>query len=44
MKQRQYIDFKLFLTRPPDGQGCQIALLPTPEVGETTTPVTILAD
>ena len=40
--QRQYIDFKLYLTRPPDRKGaCQIALLPTPEVGETITPVTV---
>ena len=44
MNQRQYIDFKLFLTRPPDGQGCQVALLPTPEVGETITPVNVPAD
>ncbi len=42
MKQRQYIDFNLYLTRPADGQGaCQVALLPTPEVGETITPVTV---
>lgn len=45
MKQRQYIDFKLYLTRPPDGQGaCQVALLPTPEVGESMTPVNVPAD
>ena len=43
-KPRQYIDFKLYLTRPPDGKGCQVALLPTPEVGESTTPVTISAE
>jgi CHAT domain len=42
IKQRQYIDFKLYLTRPPDGKGaCQVALLPTSEVGETITPVTV---
>ena len=45
MKQRQYIDFKLYLTAAPDGRGaCQVALLPTPEVGETITPVTAPAE
>lgn len=45
MTQREYIDFKLYLTRPPEGQGaCQVALLPTPEVGETITPVTVSAE
>jgi hypothetical protein len=45
MPQRPYIDFKLYLTRPADGQGaCQVALLPTPEVGETITPVTVPAE
>ncbi|MCX6032844.1 MAG: CHAT domain-containing protein [Chloroflexi bacterium] len=44
MKQRQYVDFKLYLTRPADGQAaCQVALLPTPEAGETITPVTVPA-
>jgi hypothetical protein len=42
MKQREYIDFKLYLTRPPDGHGgCQVSLLPTPEVGEAITPVVV---
>lgn len=41
-KKREYIDFKLFLTRPPGApDACQVALLPTPEVGETITPVTV---
>ncbi|MGC9350010.1 MAG: CHAT domain-containing protein [Anaerolineae bacterium] len=41
MGQRAYIDFKLYLTPAPDEQGaCQVALLPTPEVGETVVPVT----
>jgi CHAT domain len=45
IKQRQYIDFKLYLTRPPDGKGaCQVALLPTPEVGETINPITVPAE
>ena len=44
-KQREYIDFKLYLTGVPEGQGaCQVALLPTPEVGETVTPVTVATD
>ena len=44
-KPRQYIDFKLYLTQPPDGKGaCQVALLPTPEVGESIAPVTISAE
>jgi hypothetical protein len=44
-KPRQYIDFKLYLTKPPDGKGaCQVALLPTPEVGESIAPVTISAE
>jgi hypothetical protein len=43
-KPRQYIDFKLYLTRPPDGKGCQVTLLPTPEVGETISPVTVPAE
>lgn len=45
MSKREYIDFKLFLTRPPDDQdACQVSLLPTPEVGETSTPVTVPAE
>ena len=41
-KPRPYIDFKLYLTRPDDGKSaCQVALLPTPEVGETINPVTV---
>lgn len=41
-KPRPYIDFKLYLTRPAGGMAaCQVALLPTPEVGETITPVTV---
>lgn len=44
MTQRTYIDFKLYLTHAPDSQGaCQVALLPTPEVGETIAPLTIPA-
>jgi hypothetical protein len=40
-KPRRYIDFKLYLTQPPDGKGaCQVALLPTPEVGESIAPAT----
>jgi hypothetical protein len=44
--QRKYVDFKLCLTVPPDGQGaCQVALLPTPEAGEVLEPiVTAVAD
>lgn len=42
MERRAYIDFKLYLTTSPDGKGmCQIALLPTSEVGETVAPVTV---
>jgi hypothetical protein len=43
-KKREYIDFKLLLARPP-GQpdACQVSLLPTPEVGETTLPVVVSA-
>lgn len=41
-KPRHYIDFKLYLTRPVGGMAaCQVALLPTPEVGETVSPVTV---
>lgn len=41
-KPRPYIDFKLYLTRLAGGTAaCQVALLPTPEVGETITPVTV---
>lgn len=42
---RQYIDFKLYLTAAPNGKGaCQVALLPTPEVGEAIMPVVVSAD
>lgn len=45
MPQRNYIDFKLYLTSAPDEKGaCQVALLPTPEVGETVLPVTVPAE
>ncbi len=41
-KPRQYMDFNLYLTRSPDGKSvCQVALLPTPEVGETITPISV---
>lgn len=40
---RHYIDFNLCLTRPPTGEGCQVALLPTPEVGEIVTSVVVPA-
>lgn len=44
MKPREYIDFKLYLAPAPNGQGgCQVALLPTPEVGESMMPVTVPA-
>ncbi|RPI55894.1 MAG: hypothetical protein EHM56_04900, partial [Chloroflexi bacterium] len=44
MKPREYIDFKLYLAPAADGQGgCQVALLPTPEVGESVLPVTVAA-
>jgi len=43
MNPRKYVDFKLYLTRP-EGGGCQVSLLPTQEVGETITPVTVAAD
>ncbi len=43
--QRQYIDFKLYLTAVPDSKGaCQVALLPTSEVGEAIMPVVVPAD
>ena len=42
MKQRHYIDYKLYLTRSPDDQSiCQVALLPTAEVGESKQPVEV---
>lgn len=44
LQPRQYIDFKLYLTRPPSGQGVQVALLPTAEVGETPSPVVVPAE
>ena len=43
MNARQYVDFKLYLTRAGD-DGFQVALLPTPEVGETPAPVHVPAD
>lgn len=45
MPQRKYIDFKLYLTGLADGKSaCQVALLPTPEVGEAITPITVTVD
>jgi CHAT domain len=45
MSGREYIDFKLFLTASPESKGvCQVAVLPTPEVGEAITPVTVSLD
>jgi hypothetical protein len=42
MKQRHYIDFKLYLTRLPDDQStCHVTLLPTTEVGESRQPVIV---
>ncbi len=42
MSERKYVDFKLYLSRVSNGEeAIQVALLPTPEVGETTTPVTV---
>ena len=39
-EQRQYIDFKLYLTKAPGGEGgYQVSLLPTDKVGETIIPV-----
>ena len=43
MQPRNYIDFKLYLTGAPNG-ACQVALLPTPEVGESVTPVIVPAE
>jgi len=44
MPLRQYIDFKLYLTQIEGRQGaCQVALLPTPEVGEAITPAAVEA-
>lgn len=42
-KKREYVDFKLYLTGAAEG-ACQVALLPTPEVGETVLPVTVPAE
>ncbi|MGA3359863.1 MAG: CHAT domain-containing protein [Halobacteriota archaeon] len=43
--QRTFIDFKLYLTCPPgEDSACQVALLPTAEVGETVSPVTVPVD
>lgn len=45
MAERKYIDLKLYLTRVAGGEGaCQVALLPTPEVGESITPEIVPAD
>jgi len=45
MKQRPYIDFKLYLTAAPEGKGvCQVSVLPTPEVGEVIMPVIVGPD
>lgn len=45
MAEREYIDFKLYLTKPNDeGIACQVALLPTPEVGESMRMVDVPAD
>lgn len=45
MPPRNYIDFKLYLTAAPDGKGaCQVALLPTPEVGEAISPINVTAE
>lgn len=45
MPQRNYIDFKLYLTGTSDGrEACQVALLPTPEVGEAIMPVIVEAE
>jgi len=42
MSHKRFIDFKLYLTLPePESMACQVALLPTPEVGESPGPVTI---
>jgi len=44
MPPRNYVDFKLYLTAAPAGKGaCQVALLPTPEVGEAISPVVVPA-
>ena len=45
MPARDYIDFKLYLTAAPEGKGfCQVAVLPTPEVGEAIVPVMVDTD
>lgn len=45
MAERKYIDLKLYLTPAAGGEGaCQVALLPTPEVGESITPQIVPAD
>lgn len=45
MPPRDYIDFKLYVTAAPDGKdACQVALLPTPEVGEAITPIPVAAE
>jgi len=45
MAERDYIDFKLYMTGAPEGKGfCQVAVLPTPEVGEAIMPVMVSLD
>ena len=45
MPGRDYIDFKIYLTAAPEGKGvCQVAVLPTPEVGEAIVPVIVGID
>ena len=41
-RERDYIDFKLYLTTAPNESAfCQVSLLPTPEVGESILPVVV---
>ena len=43
MAQREYIDFYLQLARPADGEsGCQVSVLPSPAVGESSQPTAVL--
>ncbi|HSJ57561.1 MAG TPA: CHAT domain-containing protein [Anaerolineae bacterium] len=44
MKPREYIDFKLYLTGVTGDDACEVTLLPTPEVGETGSPVRVQTD
>ncbi len=42
MTRRAYIDFKLYVDHPDSDQSvCQVTLLPTPEVGESLSPVSV---